>query len=56
MIYVLIDNTNTVVNVIVYDGVSEYTPPAGQTLKEAPDGTAIGYTYDGAAFHAPGGD
>ena len=56
MAYVLIDGANTVVNVIVYDGTAEYTPPAGQTLKEAPDGTGIGWTYAGSAFHAPDGD
>jgi hypothetical protein len=54
MAYVLLDNTNTVVNVIVYDGVSTYIPPTGQTLKAAPDGTGIGWTFDGTTFHAPG--
>jgi hypothetical protein len=53
MAYVLTDDTNTVVNVIVYDGHSEYAPPTGQTLKQAPDGTAIGYTYDGINFNPP---
>lgn len=34
----------TIVNLIVYDGVAEYTPPEGQRLTEVPDDAKIGDT------------
>jgi hypothetical protein len=40
--YLLIDVNNVVQNVIVYDGVSEYTPPDGLELAAAPDDIFVG--------------
>ena len=37
-------------NVIVYDGVSPFTPPAGIELIEATDGAEPGGTWNGSAF------
>ena len=34
----------TIVNIIDYDGVSDYTPPDGTDLKEVPDTANIGDT------------
>lgn len=44
-----------VVNVIVWDGESEWTPPTGQTAVAIPDGSeaAIGWSYDGTNFEPP---
>ncbi len=35
---------DTIVNLIVYDGVSPYTPPDGTRLEEVPDTAQIGDT------------
>ena len=52
--YALIDSTGLVVNVIVYDGHTPYTPPDGLSLVPS-DGTAeIGGSWDGTHFHPPG--
>jgi hypothetical protein len=42
--------TGEVDNVIEYDGVSPYTPPAGIELIEATDGAEPGGTWNGSAF------
>lgn len=42
MAWALIDEANTIVNVIEYDGIAEYTPPAGLTLIQNVDGCVIG--------------
>lgn len=34
----------TIVNLIVYDGVSEYTPPENTKLEQVPDDAKIGDT------------
>ncbi len=34
----------TIVNLIVYDGVSPYTPPDGTRLEQVPDSAQIGDT------------
>jgi hypothetical protein len=34
----------TIVNIIVYDGIAEYTPPEGSRLAEVPDDAKIGDT------------
>ncbi len=44
MIFALIDNTNKVVNLIAYDGVTPYAPEDGLTLVQVPEGTNIGDT------------
>lgn len=38
-------SVGTVLNLIVYDGVSEYTPPEGSRLAEIEDNYAIGDFY-----------
>jgi hypothetical protein len=51
--YILIDENNVCVNVIEYDGETDYTPPEGQTLI-AYDGDAhIGGTWDGTTVSNP---
>ena len=42
--------TGVVDNVIVYDGVSPFTPPAGVELIEATDDAEPGGTWNGSAF------
>ena len=42
--------TGAVDNVIVYDGVSPFTPPAGVELIEATDNAEPGGTWNGSAF------
>jgi hypothetical protein len=39
-----------VVNIIVWDGVSSYTPPAGHDLVAYAAGCVIGGTWDGVDF------
>jgi hypothetical protein len=34
--YLILDETNTVTNIIVYDGVAEYNPGEGFTLEQHP--------------------
>ena len=44
------DGTGAVDNVIEYDGVSPFTPPTGQELREADANAEIGGTWNGSAF------
>lgn len=46
MTYAIIRN-NIVENIIVWDGVSPYTPPEGTILVQT-DTAGIGWTYDSA--------
>lgn len=51
--YAVIDLTNgNVVNVVAWDGVSEYTPGAGLVLIQS-DVAGIGWAYDGTNFTNP---
>lgn len=52
--YALVEN-GIVVNVVLWDGESEWTPPTGQQAVTIPDGSeaAIGWTYDGTNFTPP---
>lgn len=34
----------TIINIINYDGISQYTPPAGSKLEQVPDAANIGDT------------
>jgi len=48
--------TNGVVeNVVLWDGVSDWAPPAGSTANLLPDASpvAIGYTLDGTNYAEP---
>ena len=46
----IVTATGLVDNVIVYDGVSPFTPPTGMELREADANTEPGGTWNGAAF------
>ena len=52
-VYAVIDGTNTVVNTVVWDGVSPWTPPANTTVVQ--NAASIGWSYDpvAQAFSAP---
>jgi len=53
--YAVVDNS-TIVNLIVWDGVSAYAPPNGATLKtlsSLPSGIQIGWTLSGGVWSAP---
>lgn len=45
--------TDTIVNLISYDGVSPFTPPAGHTLEQVPDGVGIGWRRAGEVWEPP---
>jgi hypothetical protein len=55
MTYALINAAGLVVNVILLDDPTDYTPPSGQRLIKIPAGTAagIGWTYVNGQFIAP---
>jgi len=46
----IVTATGVVDNVIVYDGVSPFTPPAGIELREADNNAEPGGTWNGSAF------
>lgn len=54
MNYAIVQSGN-VVDVVVWDGVTEWAPPIGTTAVQIPDGAyvGIGSTYDGTTFSAP---
>jgi hypothetical protein len=52
MAHLLISN-NKIVNSIVLDGESDYTPPEGQTLVEYSGPFDIGWAWDGSKAVAP---
>lgn len=54
MAYAIVQN-GVVVNTIEWDGSSAWTPPAGASVVQIPDGAyvGIGSTYDGKTFTAP---
>jgi hypothetical protein len=52
MNYAVIDQNGNIVNIIVYDGVSQYNPGEGLTLVQVPENTPamIGGTYLNGTF------
>lgn len=52
MQYALLDSTNTVVNVIEWDGVSPWTPPAAHIAIPLING-GIGWTFADGQFIPP---
>jgi hypothetical protein len=52
--YAIVAN-GVVTNVVLWDGVSEWTPPTGSTanLLPADSQVSVGYTFDGTTFTAP---
>ena len=55
MNYAVVTPSGEVENVIVWDGVSSWTPPEGTKLVPLPDGAAVSWTYDSTTgfFTAP---
>lgn len=53
-IYAVVQS-GVIVNVIVWDGVAAWSPPAGASAVSIPDGvvTGIGATYAGGVFGPP---
>ncbi len=54
--YAVIDQNGDVVNVINYDGVTPYTPPAGTTIVKDPNTppkVGIGWEYEDGEFFNP---
>ena len=53
--YALIETDGTVSNTVLWDGETEWEPPAGVTVVEVPDGQSCGpsWTYDGTNWTAP---
>ena len=52
MQYAILDSTKTVVNVIEWDGESDWTPPAEHIALPLLDG-GIGWTFVDGSFVAP---
>lgn len=52
--YAVIEN-GTVINVVLWDGQTEWAPPVGSTAVVIPEGAVagIGYTYANAVFITP---
>jgi hypothetical protein len=53
--YAIIEN-GIVANLVIWDGSSDWAPPAGATAVLAPEGTLIGDTYSGGAFTPSAGE
>ena len=53
MNYALVDNTGLVVNIIIWDGESDWQPPEGLIAVPLTDGAAIGWSYVEGEFIAP---
>ena len=55
MRYALVDSDGLVVNAIVWDGQTDYTPADGLTVVAIPDGVRAGpgWTHDGTNWVAP---
>jgi hypothetical protein len=52
--YAIVEN-GVVVNVVLWDGVVEWTPPASAIVHQLQDGVSCGpgYTFDGTNFVGP---
>ena len=49
----LVIKDSTVINAVVWDGVSDWTPPEGTTVELAPAHVGIGWTKSGSNWVAP---
>lgn len=49
----LVIKDNKVINTVVWDGVSDWTPPEGTTVELAPAGVGIGWTRVDGNWVAP---
>ncbi len=52
MNWCLVNEDGLVINVIIYDGISPYTPPQGTSLIQS-DIAGIGWTYTNGQFNNP---
>jgi hypothetical protein len=50
--YAIVDDCSKILNAMEWDGVAQWSPPAGTTALPAPDGVSVGLTYDCSAFNA----
>lgn len=50
--YAVVDSEGKVINIIYWDGVSEWSPPEDTKAVKIPDGlfVDIGYSYNGKKF------
>jgi hypothetical protein len=51
--YALINSENLVINTTLWDGVSAWTPPAGQQIVELTGDAGIGWSYIEGEFLPP---
>lgn len=54
--YAVVDGSNNVINIVLWDGVTTWSPPAGTTSALSGGGAGdaeIGGTYSGGIFSAP---
>ena len=49
-VYAVIDGSNNVINMVEWDGVTNWNPPTGCTAREADANAQIGGTWNGSAF------
>jgi len=49
----LVIKDNKVINTIIWDGESDWTPPEGTTVLVAPAGVGLGWTKSGSNWIAP---
>ena len=49
----LVIKDSQVINTVLWDGVSDWTPPEGTTVELAPAGVGIGWTRVGGEWIAP---
>lgn len=56
-VYAIVDdNTHKVINLVMWDGLSNWTPPENTHAVLASSNVAIDWTYDGSSFLAPPDD
>ncbi|MGE5501867.1 MAG: hypothetical protein ACM3W4_08065 [Ignavibacteriales bacterium] len=51
--YALVDGDGLVVNVVEWDGVSDWSPPEGLTCMEADEAVSVGWTRQSGAWVGP---
>jgi len=51
--YAIVDNNGNVTNLISWDGVESYEPPAGSAVVPWANGAAVGGTYSNGVFAPP---
>ena len=51
--YLVVDESGEVVNIILWDGETQYDPGEGRTVLVQPEGVGIGWRRDGDGWTAP---